>query len=509
MKRCCFAAPGLILAVVGATAALSVSGDVTLAAPFTDEAVLQCAQPVPVWGRAAPGEKITVHFRGQQLTTAAGADGRWAVTLAPLPVSAGGADLVVTGANTVILRDVVVGEVWLASGQSNMEWPLARARDATQEIAAANFPLVRHLRIEHVAADQPADTVRTSGWQLATPETAGRFTAVGYFFARALAEKLGVPVGIIHSSWGGTPIESWMSGPALRLTKAWPRFERDWQAALKVFPQMQAGYPALDAAWRKGEEAARATGQPNPLPWPHPPVGSGTAYAPGGLFNAMIAPVKPYALRGALWYQAESNVGRPDEYRELLAALIRDWRAQWAQGDFPFYFVQLPNFSDQGRPDGTSWARMREAQATALALPNTGMAVTIDVGEAGDLHPPNKLPVGERLARLAEAKTYGQDVEWSGPVFQSAAREDVGLRVKFTHATGLASHAAPPTGFAVAGADQVFHPAIVRIDGESLVVSAPEVPEPVAVRYAWTNSPAASLFNGAGLPAAPFRSDAW
>ncbi len=512
----CHPSAGAILAVIGVSTFLPCPAKVMLAPPFTDHAVLQRNVPVPVWGRAAPGEKIAVHYRGQKLKTSAGPDGRWSVHLAPMPASTAGTDFIVAGANTVTLHDVVVGEVWLASGQSNMEWPLSLARNGKEAVAAANFPLVRHLKVERSPSDLPADTVKTGGWQTATPGTAGGFSAVGYFFARELAQKLGVPVGIIHSSWGGAPIESWLAEPVLRATKAWPGFSAQWQEALKVFPQKQAEYPALDTAWRKADEEARVTGKKNTLPWPHPPIGPGTAYAPGGLFNGMILPLAPYALRGVLWYQAESNVGHPAEYPELFTAMIKSWRTAWSEGRpstrpqqaFPFYFVQLPNYAD-GDAGGRKWAELREAQTAALALPNTGMAVTIDTGEPDNLHPTNKQPVGERLALVAEANTYGLAVEWSGPLFQSAARDGAALRVKYTHAAGLTSLVTPPTGFEVAGADKIFHPATVLIEGETVVVSAPEAPEPVAMRYAWTNSPAVSLYNGAGLPAAPFRTDDW
>jgi sialate O-acetylesterase len=499
------AAVGQIIAA-GAFIPRTCPAAVMLAPPFTDHAVLQRNIAVPVWGQAAAGDKIVVDFRGQRLATTAGPDGRWSVQLAPMPAAVEGADLVVAGANTITLHDVVVGEVWLASGQSNMEWPLNLARNNKQEMAAANSPLIRHLRIEHSPSDLPASSVKTGGWQAATPETAGNFSAVGYFFARALTQKLGVPVGIINSSWGGVPIESWLAEPVLRTTQAWTGFDAQWQEALKVFPQKMAEYPAVDAAWRKADEAARATGQPNTLPWPHPPAGPGTAYAPGALFNGMIAPLVPYALRGALWYQGESNAGHPGEYPELIRAMIRDWRTRWALGDFPFYFVQIPNYAD-GKPDGQWWPLLREAQAAALALPNTAMAVAIDVGEAENIHPTNKQPVGERLALIAEANTYHLPVEWSGPVFQSAVRDGVALRVTFAHAAGLVSRAALVTGFEIAGTDKAFHKATARIDGETVVVSATEVAKPDFVRYAWANNPVVSLYNGAGLPAAPFRSD--
>ncbi len=509
MNPCRRLIPGATIVVFATLTALSCPADVMLAPAFTDHAVLQRDLPVPVWGRGTTGETITVTFRGQKHQATVGADGRWSVRLAPMPAETEGAELSIgSGQKTVVLRDVVVGEVWLASGQSNMEWPLNQARQGKEVVASANSPLIRHVKIEHSPSDLPADAAKTSGWQTATPETAGGFSAVAYFFARELSQKLKVPVGIIHSSWGGTPIESWIAEPALRVTKAWPRFDAEWQAALKVFPQKQAEYPALDAAWRKADDEHRATGKPNSLPWPHPPVGPGSAYAPGALYNGMIAPLAPYALRGVLWYQGESNVGRAGEYAELFPTMIRDWRKSWGQGDFPFLFVQLPNYAD-GEPAGRKWAELREAQNAALTLPNTGVAITIDVGEPNNLHPTDKQPVGERLARVAEANAYHLPGEGTGPVFQSAARDGPAMRATFTHAEGLVLRVPPASGFELAGADKVFHAAIAQIHGRTVVVSAAEVREPVALRYAWTNSPIVSLYNGAGLPAAPFRTDDW
>ena len=499
-----------IAGIIAASLLMSnASAQITLAPPFTDHAVLQRDVIVPVWGKAAPGENITVSFRGQKLTATAATDGRWSVRLAPLTANTVGADLVVSGTKEITLHDVVVGEVWLAAGQSNIEWPLSLARDGKAAVAAANSPLVRHLKVEKTPSDLPADTVKTSGWQTASPETAGNFSAIGYFFAQRLAEKLRVPVGIINASWGGTPIESWLAKSELEKTSAWPRFSAEWQEALKVFPEKSAEYPALDVAWRKADDAERATGKKNGLPWPHPPVGPGTAYAPGGLFNGMILPIAPFALRGVLWYQGESNVGRDREYRELFPAMIRSWRAAWPQGDFPFFFVQIPNYAD-GEPNGRKWAELREGQESALRLPATAMAVTLDVGDPELIHPTNKRPVGERLALIALHQIHDQRaVEWAGPTVQAVRPEGTALRVKFTHADGLTTRTNPPTGFEVAGADKVFRDATARLDGSAVLVSAPEVSAPVAVRYAWTNSPVVSLYNSAGLPAGPFRTDDW
>ncbi|MBS0632646.1 MAG: sialate O-acetylesterase [Verrucomicrobia bacterium] len=495
----------LLLALVS-----TVRAEVTLAPLFTDHAVLQCDKPVPVWGRAAAGEKVAVSFRGQALDTVADAEGRWSVMLAPLTATGEAADFVVQGTNLITLHDVVVGEVWLASGQSNMEWPLKSAANAAAEIAAANFPLIRHLRIERTSVVQPAADVKTGGWERATPETAGGFTAVGYFFARDLHRKLGVPVGIVHSAWGGTPIESWIALEALKATSVYPAVDARWQKAVAEFPERQKNWPAETAAWKAAEEKARATHTKNPLTWPVAPAGPGTAYARAGLYNGMIAPLQPMALRGVIWYQGESNWPRASEYAELFSTLIRSWRAAWGEGELPFLFVQLPNYEVPNDPTGRGWAHLREAQAKALALPGTGMAVMIDAGEAKNLHPTNKQEPGRRLALLAKSLVYGLTTDCMGPTFVSATREHAALRVRFQHAaTGLVAHNRPVQSLEIAGADKVFHPATGVIERGTLLVSSPAVKEPVAVRYAWTNAPTANLFNGSGLPAAPFRSDDW
>ena len=488
----------------------SASAKILPAPPFTDHAVLQRDVPVPVWGwDETPGATITVAFRGQTKEARVNQSGLWRADLDALPATAEGADLVITGSTTVTLHDVVVGEVWLASGQSNMEWQLNNSRGFDEEKSLPANPLIRHLKIAHSPADLPVPMVKTDGWQTASPATIGGFSGLGYFFARHLAEKINVPVGIMHASWGGTPIESWLPEPVLRTTRAWPAFNTGWQQALKEFPQKYAEQPALEAAWQKAEADFRTTGKPITMPWPRPPMGPGSAYAPGRLFNGMIAPLAPYALRGALWYQGESNVGRHDEYRELLPAMIQAWRATWPQGDFPFLLVQLPNFSDNN-PTGRAWAQLREAQESALHVPATGMAVIIDGDEPDNLHPVNKRPVGERLALIALHRIYDQrTIEWSGPEFQALVREGAILRVRFSHATGLKSTKPEITGFEIAGDDKIFHAATVKIDGTTVVVSSPQVPGPVAVRYAFTNAPAVSLANAAGLPAAPFRTDNW
>ena len=415
----------------------------------------------------------------------------------------------VAGKNTVALTDILVGEVWLASGQSNMEWPLKSAANGEHEVAAANLPPLRLFSVLRHVAEQPIDTV-TGSWQPCTPESVRMFSAVAYYFARDLQRKLGVPVGVIGTYWGGTPIESWMSAATLRSTAAWPAIDARWQKDSADFPAYKLRYPAERAAWGKAEEHAKATHTKNPLAWPPPPMGPGTPFEPSGLFNGMIAPLQPYALRGVIWYQAEQNWPRPEEYAELFPAMIRSWRDQWGLGDFPFYFVQLANFIVVNDPTNRAWARIREAQTRALTLPATDMAVTIDIGNPKDIHPLNKQELGRRLALIAKARVYGIGGDFSGPMLERITREGAALRVHFSHAaTGLIAYDKPVQSLEIAGADRKFYPATAGIEHGTLLVSAPAVKEPVAVRYAWSNAPVANLYNGAGLPAPPFRSDPW
>jgi sialate O-acetylesterase len=347
-------------------------------------------------------------------------------------------------------------------------------------------------------------------WQACTPESVKHFSAVGYFFARDLQRKLGVPVGLISSPWGGTAVEAWMGEAALKGTAAFSAVDARWQKDRAEFPQRLIDYPLEQAAWKQAEDHAKATHTKNPVPWPRIPVGPGTCYEPSGLFNGMIAPLQPYALRGVIWYQGEANWPRPEEYAELFPTLIRAWRTGWGEGDFPFYFVQLANFTVAGEPTNRAWARLREAQTRALALPATGMAVAIDIGDPHDIHPTNKQEVARRLALLAKAKVYGISLDFSGPVFAFTTTEGSALRVRFDQAaTGLIAGNRPVQSLEIAGADRKFYPATGKIQLNTLLVSAREVKEPVAVRYAWTNAPVANLYNGAGLPAAPFRSDDW
>jgi sialate O-acetylesterase len=493
-------------------ASLPIVNALELAPAFTDHAVLQRDVAVPIWGwDDQPGATVTVTYGGQTRSTQVNASGIWRADLLPLAARAEGSDLTVVRGNVKrTIRDVVVGEVWLISGQSNMEWGLDVTKGYDDEKAKPANPLLRQLYVNHVGADLPVTKVRTSGWQVAAPETVGRFSGVGYFFARQLAEKLSVPVGLINASWGGTAIESWIPEPVLRTSRSWPKIQAGSLETQKNWPETYAAQPGLEAAWRKAWEENKATGKPVTMQWPRPPGGPGSGFSPARLFNGMIAPFVPYALRGALWYQGESNVGRHREYAELLPAMIQGWRAAWPLGDFPFFVVQLPNYASNGKPDARDWAFFREAQASVEHLPAVAVAVTIDGNEPTDLHPKDKRPVGERLAGIALHRVYDQRaVVWSGPVVQATAREGAAIRVRFSAAAGLRSTSEAITGFELAGADRVFHAATGRIEGETVVVTSPNVSEPVAVRYAFLNVPNASLVNGAGLPASPFRTDDW
>ena len=501
-----------ILRIALLTLGASLHANVVPAPLFTDNAVLQRDKPIPVWGTAAPGESVTVAFAGNTAVATANAAGKWRVDLPARPANSTPADLVIKGRNTVTLANVVVGDVWIASGQSNMEFPVKVSCDGPLDIAASeNFPLIRQVRIKKTVADAPASDVgiERSTWQIAGPATTGDFTAVGYFFALDLHQILHVPVGIISSNLGGTPIEAWINPDAYKtVPDEAARVQSRWAKGLAEYSANKAKFEANHAAWKEEQAAAKASNIPFTKREPYPPQGGpGHPHTPSGLYNGMIHPLVPYALRGVIWYQGESNAGLHKEYRALFPAMITGWRKEFGQGDFPFYWVQLANYQS---PVDTSWAFLREAQTQTLALPNTGQAVIIDLGNVRDIHPRDKRDVGRRLARLALAREYHQKIPDSGPILDKAVREGTGYRVTFTSING---HLAAPQntlgGFELAGADKVFKPADAKIENDTVLVSSADVPDPVAVRYAWRNAPLAGLFDHQGLPAAPFRTDDW
>ena len=648
-----FAAPGLkqtsVLVVLLCACSWPVLADPVLPGLFSDHMVLQQQRALPIWGWADPGEQIVVTLGAQSRRAVASPDRRWKVLLSPM--KAGGPFLMtVRGKKAILIKDVMVGEVWVLSGQSNMTFALSSAAGAETEIPQANYPEIRLFTVPQESTLHPQqDTL--ANWQICTPETSKEFSAVGYFFGRELHEKLGVPIGLIHSSWPGTGAEEWASLPSLHgdpqlasILGSWQdapgeakylaahaadfRIEfgdfefmkRDSDAAVSfsnfddgssrntlggswtytwktapdtVFQLTQpgrrgSGYAAQVSGQLGASDTARLVSnfspnlspadlsaydgirfyyrgkgyfrfrslQPTITDWDDygtsafqarpdwqavtiwfrdlkqdgwgvtmpftPQALSGLvlemvrapddiARPPAGLFNGMIAPLIPYAIRGAAWYQGESNARKAYQYRRLLPAVIKGWREVWGEGDFQFLIVQLPNYGAHDvQADENAWAELREAQLMALQVPNTGLAVTIDLGEADDLHPHQKAEVGRRLALWALGTTYGEDILYSGPLYDAMKIENSRIRLSFKHAAGgLEARRGTLRGFAIAGADKRFHWAEAIIDGNTVLVSSPEVSDPVAVRYAWGGNPDCNLYSQEGLPASPFRTDDW
>lgn len=470
---------------------------------FSDHMVLQRGGPVGVWGRAAPGSSVRVEIAGRTAEGSCDARGRWRVELPELP--AGGPYQLVlkarppdpaADAEVVTLRDVLVGEVWLCSGQSNMEWPVRRAMNAEQEIAAADHPRIRLFKVRKVVSRTPLEDTtggwrdRTWRWVRCSPESVPEFSAVGYFFGRELQAALDVPVGLIQAAWGGTPAEAWTSRETMEAHGEFAPILERWQQVDRAF-----------ARWREAAAKAREAGKKPPAP---PRRRPDHPHRVSGLYNGMIAPLLGFSIRGVIWYQGESNASRARQYLDLFPAMIRDWRRSFGREELPFLFVQLANFRVRGQPE--SWAELREAQRRALELPATGMAVTIDIGDPGDIHPRNKQEVGRRLALLARARVHGEDVVCSGPSFESVERVGRTLRLAFDQELRTAD-GGPPRGFEIAGPDGRFVPARARLEGRTVVLEAEAVAAPAAARYAWTDAPSCNLVNTAGLPASPFRTD--
>ncbi|HST51706.1 MAG TPA: sialate O-acetylesterase [Pyrinomonadaceae bacterium] len=636
--------------------------DVRVPSLIGDHMVLQQGRKVRLWGTAEPGERVSITFNGSTARVVADERGRWQIFVGPFKTG-GPFEMTVAGKNTLTFRDVLVGEVWVCSGQSNMEWPLTNAQDGARDVAQADYHEIHLFTVTKKTSAAPLEDVE-GHWVVARPETVPQFSAVGYFFGRELYRRLKVPVGLIHTSWGGTPAEAWTSRDALASEPTLKPMLDRFDAELKDLPRLQGEYERARVDWERqyvtqdpgnrGEAMGYAdpahefadwkrmrvpqawesagldvdgavwfrrevnvpeawagrdlslslgaiddfdttyfdgvrvgsTGEETMNSWTVPrhyrvpgslvragrnvvavrvfdrvggggfvggemwlaPVGvakteampldgdwyykeeftvpsrqidySRQPQAPGPanqnnptvLYNAMIAPLLPYAIRGAIWYQGEANAGRAYQYRTLFPMMIRDWRSRWGEGDFPFYFVQLANW--KARPTDSidsEWAELREAQLMTLrSVPHTGMAVTIDIGNPDNIHPRDKLDVGLRLARWALADTYGQKTEESGPLYESYKVEGDRVRVRFKHAEGLKTRdGSPLVGFFVAGSDRKFFPAEARADGNAVVVRSRDVPHPVAVRYAWADNPAGNIYNADGLPASPFRTDDW
>jgi len=502
MRTAKIAALVVVLLAVG----LCASADVKLHGLFTDGMVLQQGKEVPVWGKADEGERVTVRFLNQTVSAVA-RNGKWMVRLKKM--KAGGPyKMVVSGKNTIVLNDVYVGEVWVASGQSNMAMPVARCLNAEEEIANSRNPLIRLYTVPRKIAQTPQEDVEGQ-WMECNPDTVGSFSGVAYFFGRELQKALKVPVGLIHTSWGGTPAEAWTCKWALEKDPELKVILDAYEIALKRLPKAMERYKKRLEQYKEAVKKARKEGKKPPRR-PHPPMGPENRHCPCGLYNAMIAPLIPYAIAGVIWYQGEANASRAYQYRKLFPAMITNWREDWKQGDFPFLFVQLAAFKPiSPEPQESAWAELREAQLMTLSLPNTGMAVAIDVGDQFNAHPKNKQAVGARLALAARAIAYGEKIVYSGPIYKSMKIEDGKVILTFDHAgSGLVAKDGELKGFAICGADRKFVWAKAKIIGKDKVaVWSPDVPSPVAVRYAWADYPVCNLYNKEGLPASPFRTD--
>lgn len=630
----------------------AISAKVVLPSMFSDNMVLQQQADAPIWGEAKPMKtvKVTTSWDGKTYETQADKEGKWKLSVRT-PEAGGPYELTLTDGQKLVLKNVMIGEVWICSGQSNMEMPLegwGKIMNYQKEVSAADYPNIRLLHVEHVTSTQPESDikVRDNGWQVCSPQTIPNFSATAYFFGREISEKQNVPVGLIHTSWGGTNVESWISGKVLqempdfsnvveevrampdktamkaeylKTLEAWNnRVDEGFAAGKPVraevslddsnwakmkFPGMveEQGLNGFDgliwlrrtvdipASWAgkkvqlilgtiddnditywNGQEVGRTTGytiqrnytvpgklvkagqlslairivdtgggcgMPNDLylrsangeqislagEWKYqvaadarkegmPPKDmSENPNLPTSLYNAMIHPLVPYGIRGAIWYQGENNASRAYQYRELFPLVIENWRKDWGK-DFPFYFVQLANFKPVSpEPVDSDWAELREAQTRTLSVANTGMAVIIDKGEANDIHPKDKQAVGHRLALIARAKTYGEQIPYSGPMYHSYEVDGDKIILSFDHTEGglKSGDGKALQGFSIAGRDHKFHWAKAEIQGDKIVVSSPEVLYPVAVRYGWSDNPVCNLYNGAGLPASPFRTDDW
>jgi sialate O-acetylesterase len=545
----------VVLAVI-LTGILPLRAKVRLPAVFTDHVVLQREAKVPVWGYADAGEKVTVKFAGQEKSVAADANGKWLVRLDAMPASGEARELVVTGKDSSVkLNDVLVGDVWLAGGQSNMGFPLNSAHNAKEELPKAQDSQLRFFRVKTKTAAEP-QTDCIGQWEASTPDTAKNFSAVAYFFVQEIRRDQKVPVAVLQAPWGGTDIETWISLEGLKQNPAlanplsrWDKAVADYEK-IKANPNLVADYekdlkqwqkevaPAYDAAVKKynaDKDAGKEVGakpqpprpepsNPNPMRMPSP---SRRPSTPTVNFNGMIAPLVPYAIRGVIWYQGENNGGRGIEYRELFPRLIEDWRNQWTKSggaDFPFLFVQLPcNGKDSTPVAESGWPWLREAQLMTLKVPRTGMAITIDIGDPNNVHPADKIDVGQRLALVAKKLTYGENVVASGPLFKKMEIDGGKVRVQFTETGSRLTIGQQPwcakgmtpfpkdklIGFFIAGDDKKWIEADASIDGDNVIVSSAQVPKPVAVRYGWANSPRCNLYNKEGLPASPFRTDDW
>jgi sialate O-acetylesterase len=508
----------VLAALVMAITALVARAELTLPSYYSDHMVLQRDVKLPIWGRAKAGEAVTVKLDDQAVTGAVKPDGEFVVELPAMKEGGPHTLTIDAGGESKTFKDVLIGDVWVCAGQSNMEFGVGGALNAAEEIKSANQPTIRLLSIPAFIVPTKATELKTH-WSECTPQTAAGFSAVGYFFGRQINKEIGVPVGLIGSYWGGTVAEAWTSPKGMQREEVKPIADR-YAAAVAAYETAAKDYQAKLAAWKAASEKAAADGTPAPAK-PAAPVDPRTVpNFPSNLFNSKIAPLTRFPIKGVIWYQGESNAGFAWMYRYLFPVMINSWRDAWGQGNFPFLFVQLANFGPvKPEPSESAWAELREAQQMSTRLPKTGMAVTIDIGEANDIHPKNKQEVARRLVllvhKIAYDKTKDEKYVFCGPVWdtQPYAVQNGGITLGFYQTgSGLATRGGGPVkGFAISGRDHKWHwaDAVIEEDGKHVRVSSKEVPKPFVVRYAWADSPEANLINKEGLPAGPFRTDAW
>jgi sialate O-acetylesterase len=502
----------LILLVAFASPA---AADVSLNNMFGDHMVLQQGIKNKVWGKADPGEQVTVTLGGQTHSTTAAADGSWHVFLDPAKEYGGPHTLTVKGKNTVTFNDVLIGEVWVCAGQSNMQWSVNQSNDPDLEKATAKFPNIRLISVPQVGTQEPQWNFNGK-WQQCSPETVGNFSAVGYCFGRQLHQTLGVPVGLINNAWGGSAAEAWVKREKVAAHPTLKAIHERWVKTEEGFEAAKAEFEKKMAEWKQSEQQAKVDGKPAP-PQPKNPEGDMKGNArPGNIHSGVLTPSIGYGIKGAIWYQGETNTGRAYQYRDLFPFMIKSWREEWGLGDFPFYWVQLADFmAEKPEPAESAWAELREAQTmTMKALPNTGEAVIIDIGEGKDIHPKNKQDVAKRLARWALAETYKvPGIACRSPLYKGMEKQGSKIVLSFDNVGTKAGDWRPfdvsePIGFTIAGADKKFVPAkaVILPDGR-IEVSSEAVAEPVAVRYAWADNPVCNMYSAAGLPLTPFRTD--
>lgn len=511
--NCFFAA--LTILMVATLAATPVTAEVTVSNLFTDHMVLQRDVPVVVWGNASAAEQVSIVLAGKTETTEADDDGRWQAQLPPLSVGSGPHTLVIEASNRIEIKDILIGEVWVCSGQSNMAFSVSAANDPDLESLSANFPKIRIISVPQTGSQTPLDNFQGK-WEPVTPESVKSFSAVGYFFGRQLHQTLNVPIGLIDTAWGGSACEAWVPREVLEEAGEYQELLAKWDDAAKAYdPAVVAQrYERQLAAWKLAVAKAMQDKKPAPRR-PRLPRNILTGqHRPANLFNGVLNPIIGYGIRGAIWYQGEHNAGRAYQYRNLFPLMIDTWRKRWNQGDFSFYWVSLADFQDEvAEPVGSSWAELREAQTMVMSkLPNTGEAIITDLGESHDIHPRNKQDVAKRLARWALAKDYGIELVYRSPLYKSYETKGNRIIVTFDHIGGGLDtfDVREVRGFAIAGENKKFVNATARIIGKNQVeVWNDTITAPVSVRYAWAQNPICNLQNKEHLPVTPFRTDSW